>query len=203
MENKTKIRIVLTSVTVLFLLLIGHLMVIDYEWTVKKLAIGSFAFFGTFIISSNAALFVTLLIFGIFVLPFVINELGFLDNSLDEPPDNFDVETGQTIEEAEEQVDRLAGFLKSRFGSVKKIKSYMLPIGVASAILGGYLMILPSFLLKDSEPVWIPKTEEMHAHYFVEQYYGFIRGQLLIVGILILIVGSWLIIRFRRKEIQK
>jgi len=196
MENKTKIRIALTSVTVLFLILIGYLMITDYRWTVEALIVGSFAFFGTFTISSNTALFVTLLIFGIFVLPFVINELGILDDSTDEPLDNFDMEKGQSIEEAEEQVDRLFGFLKSRFGSIKKIRNYPLPIGIMSAILGSCLMILPSFFLIDSKPIWILETEE----WFVKEYYGFIRGQLLLIGILLLVIDIILIRLYIRRR---
>ena len=81
MESKTKIRIAVTSVTILFLILIGYLMYLnyldyEYEWTVEALTIGSFDFFGTFTFTSYNALFATLLIFGIFVLPFVINESG-------------------------------------------------------------------------------------------------------------------------------
>jgi hypothetical protein len=197
MENKTKIRIVLAAVTVLFLILIGYFMITDYRWTVEALIVGSFAFFSTFTFSSYSALFATLLIFGIFVLPFVINELGFLDDSTDEQPDNFG-ETGQTIEEAEKQVDRLFGFLKNRFGSIKKIKNYSLPVGITSAILGGFLITLPSLFLTDSELIWIPETEE----WFVKEYYGFIRGHLLLIGILLLVIGLILIIRYIRRNSQ-
>jgi hypothetical protein len=197
MESKTKIRIILASVTVLFLILIGYLMITDYRWTVEALIVGSFAFFGTFTFTSYNALFVTLLSFGILVLPFVINELGILDDYHDEPPDS-DVEKGQSIKEAEEQVDRLFGFLKSRFGSIKKIRNYPLPIGILSAILGGCLMTLPSFYLTDSELIWIPETEE----WFVREYYGFIRGHLLLIGILLLVIGLILIIRYIRRNSQ-
>jgi hypothetical protein len=174
MESKTKIRIVLASVTVLFLILIGYLIYLnyldyDYEWTVEALIIDSFAFFGTFTFTSYSVLFVTLLSFGVFVLPFVINELGILDNYSDEPQDT-DVEEGQTIEEAEEQFDRFVGFLKRRFGSINKIKNYALPVEITSAILGGCLMVLPSLLLIDFPLTWDSKTET----WFIEEYYGFI-----------------------------
>jgi hypothetical protein len=187
MNSTTKIRIVLASVAVLFLILIGYLIYLnylDYEWTVQALIFGSFGFFGTFTISSYSALFTTLLLFGIFILPFVINELGILDNHPDEPPDDF-IETGQSVEEAEEQVDRLFGFLKGHFGSVKKIGNLLLPIGITSAILGGFLITLPSIFLIDSELIFIPEAEE----WFVREYYGFIRGQLLLIGILLLIIA--------------
>jgi hypothetical protein len=197
MENKTKNRIALTLVTVLSLILIGYFMVIDYVWTVEALIIGPFAFFGTFTISSNTALFATLFIFGIFVLPFIFYESGFLDDSTDEQPDDFE-ETGQSIEEAEEQVNRLIGFLKSRLGSIKKVRNYPLPIGITSAILGGCLITLPSIFLTDSELIWIPETEE----WFVKEYYGFIRGHLLLIGILLLVIGLILIIRYIRRNSQ-
>jgi hypothetical protein len=195
MDSKTKIRIALASVSVLFLILIGYLMVVDYVWTVEALIIGSFAFFGTFTISDNTALFVTMLIFGIFVLPFIFYESGFLDDSTDEQPDNFG-ETGQSIMEAEEQVDRLIGFLKSRFGSINKVRNYSLFIGITSTIIGCGLSTLPSFFLTDSELIWIHKTEE----WFVREYYGFIRGHLLLIGILLLLIGLILIIRHIRRN---
>jgi len=202
MDSKTKIRIILASVTVLFLILIGYLMYLnyldyEYEWTVEALTIGSFDFFGTFTFTSYNALFATLLIFGIFVLPFVINESGILDNYPDESPD-ADVEGGYTIEEAEEHLDRFAGFLKRRFGSIKKIRNYSLPIGITSAILGGCLITLPSIFLTDSEPIWIPETEE----WLVREYHGFIRGHLLLIGIILLVIGLILIIRYIRRNSQ-
>jgi len=189
MESKTKIRIVLASVTVLFLILIGYLSYLnyldyDYEWTVEALIIDSFAFFGTFTFTSYIVLFVTLLSFGVFVLPFVINELGILNNYSGEPQDT-NVEEGQTIREAEEQFDRFVGFLKRRFGSINKIKNYALPVEITSAILGGCLMVLPSLFLIDSPLTWDSKTET----WIVKEYYGFIRGQLLLIGISLLIIG--------------
>jgi len=165
MDSTTKIRIMLASVTVLFLILIRYLMRIDYEWTVEALTVGSFAFFGTFTFTSNTALFATLLIFGIFVLPFVINELGILDNYPNEPPD-ADVEKGPTVQDAEKSFNRFVGFLKSRFGSIKRIKNYTLPTGIILTILGSYSIILPSLLLIDSEPVWIPELEDVRARLF-------------------------------------
>jgi len=198
MESKTKLRIVLVAVSVLFLILIGYLLYFsyldyDYRWTVEALIIGSFAFFGTFTFTSYNALFVTLLSFGIFVLPFVINELGILDNYPDEPPDS-DVEKGPTVQGAEESFNRFAGFLKNRFASIKKIRNYPLPIGITSAILGSCFIGLPQFLLIDSPQIWNPKTET----WIVEEYYGFIRGHLLLIGILLLVVGLILIIRYIR-----
>ncbi|TRZ53439.1 MAG: hypothetical protein D4S01_01340 [Dehalococcoidia bacterium] len=198
MISITKLRIALIAVTALFLILIGYLLYLSYldyyyEWTVETLIVGSFAFFGTFTFTSYNILFVTLLSFGIFVLPFVFGELGFLDD------DSAEMVDAETIE-GEESFDRFAGFLKSRFASIKKIRNYSLPIGIMSAIFGGCLMMLPSFLLIDSEPVWIPELEDNRAAYFVEEYYGFIRGQLLLIGILLLVVGLILIIRYIRRN---
>jgi len=121
-----------------------------------------------------------------------------LNNYPDEPTDNFDVEKGQTIEEAEKQVDRFVGFLKRRFGSINKIKNYTLPIEITLTILGGCLMVLPSLFLIDSPQRWNPETEE----WFREAYYGFIRGQLLLIGILLLVTGLILIIRYIRRNSQ-
>jgi len=172
-------------------------MRIDQVWTVEALIVGSFAFFGTFTFTSYNALFVTLLSFGIFVLPFVINELGILDNYSDEPPDS-DVEKGPTVQGAEKSFNRFAGFLKSRFGSINKIKNYGLPIEITLTILGGCLMVLPSLFLIDSPQRWNPETEE----WFIKNYYVFIRGQLLLIGILLLAIGLILIIRYIRRNSQ-
>jgi hypothetical protein len=207
MENKTKLRIALASVTIFFLILIGYqlyLMYIkqEYDITVEALVVSQFEFFTTFTLSSYNIFFATLFIFGIFVLPFVINELGILDNHSDEPPDP-DVEEGQTIEEAEEQFDRFVGFLKRRFGSVNKIRNFSLPIGIATAILGGCLITLPSIFLKDSERVKrVFETGEFigQEYWYIAKYYGLIRGQLLLIGILLLVIGLILIIRYIRRN---
>jgi hypothetical protein len=87
-------------------------------------------------------------------------------------------------------------FLKSRFGSIKKIRNYSLPIGITSAILGSCFIGLPQFFLIDSPQIWNPKTETWN----VEKYYGFIRGQLLLIGILLLVIGLVLIIRYIRRN---
>ena len=195
MESKTKTRIALASVTALFLILIGYLRFIDQVWTIEALVIGSFAFFGTFTVSSYTAFFWALLVFGIFVLPFILNELGFLDDYPDESSDAFD-EEGQTIEVAEKQVDRFPSFLKNHFSLVKITKSYMLPIGIILSIIGGCLVILPTFLLEDSE--WVKRVFETgeligQEYWHAAKYYGFIRGQLLILGVLFFVVGIVLV----------
>jgi hypothetical protein len=197
--NTTKRRVVLIVVALFFLILIGYLMSVDYEWTVKALIIEDFdqifAFYPQFTLTSYSAMFATLLIFGIFVLPFVISETGFLD---DQPASQLEdsEKEGQSIEEAEDQVDRLASFLKKRFGSIKKIRNYLLPIGIALTIVGGCLIGLPHFFLIDSPKILDPETGE----WFRKDYKGFIRGQLLLIGILLLVIGLVLIRHYIRRN---
>ena len=133
------------------------------------------------------------------VRPFANLVLARMHACTHEPIDNFDMEKGQTIEEAEEQFDRFAGFLKSRFGSVNKIRNYSLPIGIATAILGGCLITLPSIFLIDLERVKrVFETGEFigQKYWYIAKYYGLIRGQLLLIGILFLAIGTILIVRY-------
>lgn len=194
-DNTTKIRVVLIAVTILYLILIGYLMIINYEWTVQALIIGSFGLYGTFTITSCSALFTTLLTFGIFVLPFVINELGILDGYPDGQPDDLEME-GQTIQDAEESFDRFITFLKRRFGPLKKIKNYTLPLGITLTILGSCFIGLPQFLFIDGPWTYDPKAEI----WFIKDYKGFIRGQLLLIGLLFLVIGLILIIQYIRRR---
>lgn len=198
-DNTTKIRVVLIAVSVLYLILIGYLMAIDYEWTVQPLIIelDDYPLLGLhygFTISSYSALFVTLLIWGIFVLPFVIAETGFLDDSPDEQTHNLE-EEGYTINEAEETFDRFVAFLKRQFGPITKIKNYTLPLAIAFTILGSCLVGLPHFLFIDG-PWTEPKTETR----FIKDYKGFIRGQLFLIGILLIVIGIILIIHYIRRR---
>jgi hypothetical protein len=208
-DNTTKIRVVLTAVTILYLILIGYLMSIDHEWIVQPLIINlfdqSFAFYYGFSISSNAVFFVSLFLFGIFVFPFVIAETGFLNDSLDEPAYKLE-EEGYTVEEAKDNFDRFVAFLKRQFAPIMKMKkiknytiqtkNYTLPISIAFTILGSFLVILPYFILIDGPPIWDPETET----FFVKAYKGFIRGQLLFISLLLLIVGLTLIIHYKRRR---
>ena len=93
-DNTTKLRAVLFTVSILYLILIGYLMSIDFEWTVKPLIIAltepSYALYYGFTISSHSIFVATLFMFGIFVLPFVIAETGFLDDSPDEQNHNLE-----------------------------------------------------------------------------------------------------------------
>ena len=145
------------------------------------------------------------LLFGIFVLPFVIAETGFLDDSPDEQVHNLE-EEGYIIEEAEESFDRFVAFLKRRFAPIMKmkkiknytlqIKNYTLPIAIAFTILGSFLVVIPYFIFIDGPWTWDPKTET----WLIKDYKGFIRGQLLFIGLLLLIVGLTLIIHYIRRR---
>jgi len=182
--------------------LIGYLITIDYEWTVQALIIESvqpsFAFYETFTLSSYSTLFGTLLIFGIFVLPFVVNESGILNHYSGEPVTDYG-EEGQTIESAEDSFTRLVAFLNRRLG---RIKNYALPIGTSLAIFGSCLVGLPHFLFIDGPLTYDLETET----WFIKDYKGFIRGQLMLIGLLFLVIGVILIgvyIRRRRNSADK
>ena len=196
--NTTKIRVVLIIVTAIFLILIGYLMYVNEEWEIKSLIIEEFdqifAFYPTFILKSNDIMFATLATFGLFVLPFVINELGLLDDYPDEQLEDLG-EEGQTIEKTEDQLDKFARFLKRQFGILKKIKNYTLPIGITLTVFGSCFIGLPYFFLIDSQ-IPDPEAEE----WFREVYYGLIRGQLFLIGILILVIGLILIIQYKRRR---
>ena len=197
-DNANKIRIMLITVTAIYIILIVYLMVTDYEWTVRALIIEafdpSFGFYETFTISNYSAMFAALLSFGIFVLPFVINESRILDNYTREQP--ADLEEGQPIDGAEESFDRFVVFLKRQFGSIKKINKFTLPMGITLTILGICLVRLPYFLFIDGPWTLDPKTETE----FIKDYKGFIRGQLLLIGILLLVIGLILIIYYIRRR---
>ena len=196
--NTTKIRVVLIIITAIYLILIGYLMYVNQEWTIEALIIEEFdqifAFYPEFTLTSYAILFATLLTFGIFVLPFLINELGFLDDYPDDQLEDLG-EGGQTIEKTEGQFDKFGRFLRRRFVIIKKIKNYKLPIGVTLTVFGSCFTVLPYFFLKDSQQITDPETEIQ----FREIYYGYLRGQLFLIGIILIIIGIILIwLHFRR-----
>ncbi len=208
-DKTSKIIVVLTAVTILSLILIGYLMSIDHEWIVQPLIIDSinpsYAFYYGFSIWSNSLFFATLFVFGIFVLPFVIAETGFLDDSPDEQVHNLE-EEGYLMEEAEESFDRFIAFLERRFAPIMKmkkiknytlqIKNYTLPIAIAFTILGSFLTVIPYFFSIDGPWTWDPKIET----WLIKEYKGFIRGQLLLIGLLLLIVGLTLIMHYIRRR---
>ena len=90
-NSKIKIRIVLTSAAVLFLVLIVYLLAVTHEWRITawvvKIQGEEFKISHKFAFTDSTAYFATLFSFGIFVLPFVIDESGILGNYPDEPPD--------------------------------------------------------------------------------------------------------------------
>ena len=143
-------------------------------------------------------MFATLVTFGIFILPFVINELGLLDDYPDEQLEDVG-EKGQTIKKTEDQFDKSVEFLKRRFGSIKRIKNYTLHIGIPLMILGSYFIILPYFFLIDSPLLFDKEAGESYR----VVYHGFIRGQLFLIGILILVIGVILIkLYFHRRHVK-
>jgi hypothetical protein len=201
-DNTTKIRIVLIAMIILYLPLIGYLMTVDQEWTVRALIIESFqpsfGFYETFTLSSYSVLFGTLLAFGIFVLPFAVNEIGILNHHPSEPFTDYGAE-GQTIEAAEDSFTRFVAFLKRRLGP---IKNYVLPVGITLVILGCGLVGLPRFIFIDGPLTYDPEVEI----WFIKDYKGFIRGKLLLFGLLFLVTGLVLIgvyIRRRRNSADK
>jgi hypothetical protein len=199
--NTIKIRVFLTIVTTTYLVLIGYLMFFNHEpWEFKALIIEDFdqifAFYPNFSITSYDVIFATLIVFGIFVLPFVINELGLLDSYPDKQLEDLIAE-GQKSEKVKNHTDRSAVFLKRRFDTIKKIKNYILPMGVTITTLGCCFMVLPYFFFKDSPQIPDVKTGEL----FRETYQGLLRGQFFLMGILFLVIGIFFIrsyLRYRR-----
>ncbi len=201
--NTTKIRIVLTVTIIIYLFLIGYLIYTDQEWTVKAFIVHSFkpsfGFYETFTWSSYSVLYGTLLIFGIFILPFVVNELGILDHQPGVPFVDYG-EEGQTVESAENSVMRLIAYLKRR--RLGRIKNFVLPVGFSLIILGSCLVGLPQFVFLDGPWTFDPKVEV----WYIKDYKGFIRGKLMLIGVLLLVVGIILIlvyIRYRRNSTKK
>jgi len=199
-SNTTRIRIVFAATTILYLFLIGYLIYTDQEWTVKAFIIHSFkpsfGFYETFTWSSYSILFGTLMIFGVFILPFAINELGILNQHPDIPFVDYG-EEGQTVESAENSVTRLTAYLKKK--GLGRIKRLVLPVGLLLTIIGSCLVGLPHFLFIDGPWTFDPKVEV----WYIKDYKGFIRGKLLLIGVLLLMVGIIFIlvyIRHRRNS---
>jgi hypothetical protein len=198
--NTTRVRIVLAATIILYLFLIAYLLYTDQEWTVKALIIHafkpSFGFYETFTWSSYSVLFGTLIIFGVFILPFVVNELEILNHPHDVPFSDYG-EQGQTVESAENSVMRLTEYLKKK--ELGRIKTLVLPVGLFLTILGSCLMGLPHFLFIDGPWTFDPEVEV----WYIEDYKGFIRGKLLLIGVILLVVGILFIlvyIRHRRNS---
>lgn len=194
---RTEVRAHLITVTVIYLISIGYLMyVANIEWEIQALIIQIFdqtyAFYSGFVVSSYQIFFPTLLLFGIFILPVIIVETGFLDDS----PSKLINEKNNEISQKRElklTLNRLVNWIRNTTDSIKK---YEFTIGSTFTIFGGLLIILPYFLLLDS-PLKVDPLTDLEYH---EVYYGFNRGQLLLIGLFFLIVGLILLFYYIRRR---
>lgn len=195
-DNKKKIRIVLITVTVLHMILLGYLMIINTEWEIRPLIISifsqSYAFYQKFSISNYDAFFTIFLLFGIIFIPIIIIEMGFLKDSEAKQINELDKENYR-VKKKIKAPNRFLIYLRKFRGSIEK---YEFPIGFVFSILGSCFVILPYFILIDSELMLDPKT---HLEYY-EPYYGFVRGQFLIFGLFFLIIGMILIFYYIRQR---
>ncbi len=129
----------------------------------------------------------------------MVNELGILDHQPGVPFVDYG-EEGQTVESAENSVIRLIAYLKRR--RLGRIKNFVLPVGFSLIILGSCLVGLPQFVFLDGQWTFDPKVEV----WYIKDYKGFIRGKLMLIGVLLLVVGIILIlvyIRYRRNSTKK
>ena len=168
-EIKSKIRITLIVVTFLYIAIIGYLMTINYEWETDPLIIHLYdylslswfnhpphlsyplypvyAFYQGFIITSFYAFFSSVLLFGIFILPFIIAEMGILDNISDEKINNLRQEDNE-VQKAEDQFERFSDFIKRNFSLLIKLKYFKI-IVIILIVFGLCLSILPYFFVSD------------------------------------------------------
>ncbi|MEJ2271919.1 MAG: hypothetical protein P8X91_05475 [Candidatus Bathyarchaeota archaeon] len=193
--DRVKIRVILITVIVIFLISFGYLMNSNTEWNVRALIIQifnqSYALYPEFIVSSFQIFFPTLVLFGIIILPAIIVETGFLDDLPNKEIKEQNSETSQRKDTIETS-NRFFNFIRKFIDSIKK---YEFPIGFAFTIFGSCLIILPYFLLKD-----ILRTDPVSDLEYFDPYYGFIRGQLLLLGLLSLIVGLIIILYYDRRR---
>ena len=203
-QLNSKKSIIFILIAIFFLFLFGYLVYLnylDFEWTFNDWNFGGFDFFssledGAYLISPDGVFFISLLLAIIAFIPLFIFKIGFLDNSSNDFKTIIE-ENHQNIKEKKNYSSRFIIFVKSGF---IVIKNYMLPVGFILLILGGCFMVLPSRFLIDSYPDFLLETGNV----FIENYYGLIRGQMLLIGIPVLILGLSLIIRYileaNRKE---
>lgn len=194
-EFDTKKGMIFILIAFLFLFLFGYLMYLnylDFEWMVNGWNFGGFYFFNNY---ADGILFTSMLTSIIVFIPLFICKIGFLDNYSDKSQ-TFIGKNDLKIKDKRSS-NRFITFLKT---GLTAIKNYMLPVGFILVILGGCFMVFPSRLLIDSYPDFVLETGEL----FIEKYYGLIRGQLLLIGIPLLVLGLSFIIRFvleiRKKE---
>ncbi|MEJ2272746.1 MAG: hypothetical protein P8X91_09815 [Candidatus Bathyarchaeota archaeon] len=131
--------------------------------------------------------YISLLIAVIVFIPLVIFKIGFLENTVNKSHINI-VKNDPNVKEIQNSSNRFNKFLKSGYVTTK---DYMLPFGFILVILGGCFMVLPSRFLLDSYPDFVLETGEV----LVKKYFGLIRGQLLLIGIPLLVFGTSLIFR--------
>ena len=202
-------RNIQTAVTALYMILVGYSISTNSEWTIRSLIIEniagltikpSYAFYPEIIISSNTIFYAAMLTFGVLVLPFILAEAGLLEDRTEK--NSQDYEQGQTLEDAEKTFDRFTAFLKRKIGpgnnlkntrTIKLLKKLTLPAASAFALFGCCLIVLPYFLVKDG-----PLSVDAKGVEFIKDYMGVLRGQLLILGILLLIVAFVLIVIIRK-----
>ena len=215
-------------------------MIINYEWETDPLIIHLYdyfswfnhpphlsyplypvyAFYQGFIITSFYAFFSSVLLFGIFILPFIIAETGILDNISDEKINNLRQEDNE-VQKAEDQFDRFSGFIKRNFSSLIKIK-YFKVIVIFLIVFGLCLSILPYFFVIDGPwvhqdydisekitfttfPFSLEDPEAPLDGWFVEDYRGYLRGQLLLIGFALVLLGIILFLYYvyrKRKLIR-
>jgi hypothetical protein len=227
-EIKSKIRITLIIVSFLYIAIIGYLMTINYEWETDPLIIHLYdylswfnhpphlsyplypvyAFYQGFIITSFYAFFSSVLLFGIFILPFIIAETGILDNISDEQTNNL--RQDNEVQKAEDQFERFSGFIKRNLSSLMKMKYFKI-IMIFLIVFGLCLSILPFFFVSDGPwvhqdydiseqityskfPFYLEDPEAPLVGWFVEDYRGYLRGQLLLIGFALVLLGIILII---------
>lgn len=194
--NRTKIRAVLITVIVIYLISIVYLMDVNIEWEIQALIIQIFdqtyAFYPGFIVSSYQIFFETLVMFGIFILPTIIVEAGFLDDS---PNKHFSEQNNGVYQKRELNItsNPLSNLTKNLTGTIKK---YEFPIGLTFTIFGYLLIVLPYFFLIDS-PLKLDSTTNLYYH---EIYYGFSRGQFLLLGLFSLIIGLILFFYYKHSR---
>ena len=192
LDNRNKTRAVLITVIIVYLILLGYLMNVNTEWNIRALIIQifyqSYAFYPEFVVSSYQIFFLTLLLFGIFILPTIIVETGFLDDSSNKEINELNKKIYQK-KDLNLTLNRFSSVIRNVMGSIKK---YEFSIGFVFTVFGSCLIILPYFLLKD-----ILRNPGTHLEYY-EPYYGFIRGQLLAIGLIFLAIGLIIILVYDR-----
>ena len=186
-EFNTKKSLSVVLLALLFLFLFGYLLYLnylDFEWMLNGWNFGGFNFFNS---TSDGILFSSMLTSIIVFIPLFICKIGFLDSYADKSQTVI----GKDVLKIKDKrsYNRFIEFLKREFVAINK---YMLPFGFILLIIGGCLMTIPSRFLIDSYPDFLLENGDI----FIENYYGLIRGQLLLIGMPLLVLGLTLIIRY-------